>query len=367
MMHSKILLLPLLLILAATAYTQDNEDCNELGVWLWHLEYTGFPTHSHLAKHLEEMNVKRVYVKVSDGFADPEYWPEMIDKSLVQAYHNEGLEVWGWSYNYKNNSDAQAEALYLSAETGYDGYVVDVEMEFDGDSSHIACLFSAFYDAKQDAIDDGLIAEDFPLYCTTWGNPILHNFRIDVIDPFVDGYMPQTYVEVWGSEYLENIQNYVNLTKEEYEYLGATKPIHSICATQEGIITADQINEFIANAGPETSLWRVPGGGVPQSVWDEWDNVKWDMNFCTNTKVVKGKIDIKIFPNPTSDKIAIQSTEFIQSVNVYNSIGQCIIQNHTPLNQKTNITIDMNSIDNGIYWVEVITSDVRQVEKVIKL
>ena len=49
---------------------------------------------------------------------------------MPQAYQSRGLECWAWSYNYTNNPVEQAEALYIAAQTGYEGFIVDVEVEF---------------------------------------------------------------------------------------------------------------------------------------------------------------------------------------------------------------------------------------------
>lgn len=28
-------------------------------------------------------------------------------------------------------------------------------------------------------------------------------------------------------------------------------------------------------SGPETSIWRVPGGGTSTRIWDDWAQVDW--------------------------------------------------------------------------------------------
>jgi len=139
-------------------------DCNNLGVWLWHIETTGF-THEVLAKNLATLGVKRVYAKVADGGIDSVRWPELTDVSLVKAYKDQGLEVWAWSYNYDSNKERQAAALYRAAQTGYDGYVVDVEMEFDGKTEPLRLLFEAFDEARIAVLEDGIVNDSFPIYC----------------------------------------------------------------------------------------------------------------------------------------------------------------------------------------------------------
>lgn len=98
----------------------------------------------------------------------------------------------------------QAEVLYMDAQTWYDDFVVDVERQFVGKPDEAAAFFESFYNARQKAILDVIINEDFQIYCTTWGNSKDQDFPISSIVPFVDSYMPQTYVEIWGQSYIEN-------------------------------------------------------------------------------------------------------------------------------------------------------------------
>ncbi|PID95353.1 MAG: hypothetical protein CSA95_00065 [Bacteroidetes bacterium] len=254
-------------------------DCNKLGAWIWYVSQTGF-THEELADTLSAIGVKRIYVKVSDGIMDTVWWHTIVDEALIERYHAHDMEVYGWSYNYPGSEYGQAIALYQAAETGYDGYVVDVEHQFDGDSANLYNLFNTFSFYKNLALDQHLIDTSFKLGITTWGNPIDHWYRIDVVDPFVDAYFPQTYVEIWGWYYMNNITFWVDSTNREYRSIGATKPIHHICATTQGLMTAAMVDEFMAASGAETSLWRVPGGGTPLSIWDVWNEVDWHANFC---------------------------------------------------------------------------------------
>jgi hypothetical protein len=77
------------------------------------------------------------------------------------------------------------------------------------------------------------------------GQPQRHGMRVDIINRYVDAYMPQTYVEVWGSSYMANAAQWVNAGTQEYRDLGATKPIHPIVSDEQNVITATQINSFL--------------------------------------------------------------------------------------------------------------------------
>ncbi len=326
-----------------------SEDCNQLGVWLWHVEDTGF-SHEVLATNLSQRDIKRVYVKVADGRIDSSRWTELVDTELIRDYKEHGIQPWAWSYNYRNNYADQAQAIYYAAKTGYSGYVVDVEIEFDGRATLLDSLFRAFHLAKQKAIADNHAATDFQLYVTTWGNPRDHNYSIRNIDPYVDGFMPQTYVEYWGPNYVDDITFWIEEGNQEYLELGATKPIHHIASTATGVMTSELIDEFIAASGPETSLWRVPGGGVPIEVWQDWNEVDWSMNFCEETAtddlIVAGSFTM--YPNPTDSRI---NYSCVGGVGLYNLNGQLLMKEH-----RDNGQIDLSSFSAGIYILKSIAS-----------
>ena len=246
-----------------------------LGVWLWYIEGTGY-THTQLADKLATLGVKRIYIKVADG---NDIWPEATNTSIPDTYQARGIEAWAWSYNYPGNDEIQANALYSAAKAGYDGYVLDLEIEFDGKTTSLHNLLGAFTDARSDVASDGYIdsATDWPMYTTTWGNPADHNMHVEIIDQYVDGHMPQTYLEVWGTSYMADPSYWVEVGTAEYRSLGAKKPIHHIVSSETDQITAAQINEFFATSGPESSIWRVPGGGTPTSIWNDWNQVDWSM------------------------------------------------------------------------------------------
>jgi hypothetical protein len=277
-----------------------NLQNNKLGVWLWYLERTSYKSHKSLGDKLSKLGVKRIFIKVSDG-TNLEKWPELKKKSVIKEYLNRHIEPWAWSYNYPGNDSIQAHALYEAAKTGYKGFVVDLEKEFDGKPEAAKKLFMAFAKAKNKAFVEGYIKNDFKLYCTTWGNVKDHKTPIAAIDPFVDGYMPQTYIELWGENFMENIKYWVMVGNLEYLALGATKPIYHIVSTEKANINSDQLNEFIQYAGPQTSIWRIPGYGVPESVWKDWEGVDWDIKYDQNMlSVNRGNEVIKKDKNQNS-------------------------------------------------------------------
>ncbi len=255
-----------------------EQGTNQFGVWLWYLHKTGFGTHKDLSKVLSQMGVKRIYIKVANG-TNQYRWPELRDAKVPKIYAKNKIEAWAWSYNYPGHEEVQANALYEAIKSGYKGFVVDIEKEFDYRQGAAEKLFQAFDKVKKDALAQGIIDSTFKIYCTTWGNPMRHGTPVGVIDKYVDGFMPQTYVEVWGKSSIDNLAYWIHCGSNEYKELGATKPIHHIVSTEYNVIDQKALNEFLSLAGAEASLWRIPGAGVPMAVWDDWKQINWDMDF----------------------------------------------------------------------------------------
>lgn len=249
---------------------------NQLGMWLWYLEGTGYSSHAALAQDLAALGVKRIYVKVADG---TNHWQEMNDQTLVNTYRSYGVEPWAWAYNYPGNERSQADAIYYAAKAGYEGFVTDIEIEFDGKSTALHTIFQEFRQAITDAKNDGHADDSFKLYCTSWGNPKDHGMRVDIIDQYVDAHMPQTYLEVWGSSYMDAATYWINQGTQEYRDLGCKKPVHHLLSAEHNQITSAQLNEAISASGAETSIWRIPGGGTSLDIWYTLEKVNWTQSF----------------------------------------------------------------------------------------
>lgn len=268
-----------------------NDKSNKLGLWIWYLKETGFESHKEISDKTSEMGVKRVFVKVADGRS---LWPEADDKceltkeSFLNYYHKNNMEVFAWSYNYPAHEDEQSEALYHAAKAGYDGFVLDLEVEFDGKSTELESMMQAFYKQMMKAIKDGYIDESFPLIVTTWGNPKDHNMRVDIIDKYVDAHMPQTYIEKWGGTWLSNPENTIDVGNAEYKSMGAKKPVcHIFSAENVGSTAIDPelLSRAMKYGGGQSSIWKIPGsnmGGNWKNNWSIIEQIDWKYDYSTN-------------------------------------------------------------------------------------
>jgi hypothetical protein len=244
------------------------------GAWLWRIAQTGHG-HAGLAARLAQLGVRRIFVKTADGASMGCSSFGSCDPGLPDLYRRHGIEPWAWSYNYPANPRGQAAALRWAARTGYDGMVLDLEAEFDGNAGALTGLMQAFHETREELIRTGQLRREFPLYVTTWGNPRSHRMRVDIIDRYADGHMPQVYIEHWRGQALREPAWAVARARDEYQALGAARPVHAIVSVETGRMSADKINVFLRAAGPESSVWRVPGGGVPRSFWNMWEDVTW--------------------------------------------------------------------------------------------
>ena len=74
-------------------------------------------------------------------------------------------------------------------------------------------------------------------------------------------------------------------------------------------------------------------------------------------------LNVKLYPNPTSGQLSVE-VEKMTSVSVYDLVGQCVLQ--TPA-EKSQVTLDMSQLQNGIYFVKVNTANGSIVQRVVKM
>jgi hypothetical protein len=299
---------------------------NKYGAWLFYADGLG-KTHTQIADQLKAQGVKRIYIKIADGTSACSLFPDACLKATTDIYRARGIEPWAWAYQRPNNATAQADALYQAAKYGYVGFVSDVEVEFDGQSATLEALFQALQAARDRAKTAGFItgaASSFPIGATSWGNPQYHGMRVDLIDKYVDFHMPQVYLEVWGSAYMADPKKWIEATNCEYRNLGAVKPLWNIVSTENDVITGAQLETFMKVAGPNASIWRIPGGGTPTSIWSDWAGVDWNRNTFTEAACGAGNNKLTNYLGTTSTPVPSPVVPYwSQLSNAVNPTGTC--------------------------------------------
>jgi hypothetical protein len=119
----------------------------------------------------------------------------------------------------------------------------------------------------------------FKFYCTTFANPKDNNIRVDIIDKYVDAFLPQIYLETWGYEYIQNMDYWIKETYKEYKMLNSKKPLYPIINIEKGEIGYKDINKFFEMFGPESSLWRIPSKKMHLKIWETIKLINWNIRF----------------------------------------------------------------------------------------
>ncbi|MEE2000322.1 C39 family peptidase [Alkalimonas sp. MEB108] len=270
---------------------------NKLGAWIWYIDQPGLVRNNHadMAAYLADLGVKRVFIKISDinyrwqsnkirfeedGVFCGE-WQDACEPANLQYYKDAGIEPWAWTYNDIHSYDEQADMLYAAALVGYQGFVLDIEEEFNRKDEPLHELFQAYHLKLRQARAEGLVDNRFLLVATSWGNPQDQGMNIGIIDQYVDAHMPQTYVEKWGGNYLSDIAETIRQGDCEYQALGATKPIWHIVSHEDNILTAEQLDTFVQHAGPNASLWRIADASLAHAVENmNWQQLEYQPNNC---------------------------------------------------------------------------------------
>ena len=311
---------------ASTVVPPNTTITNKYGAWLFYADGLGL-THTQIADKLKAQGVKRIYIKIADGSSACSLFPDACLKSTTDIYRSRGIEPWAWAYNRPDNYIAQADALYQAAKFGYVGFVTDIEIEFDGQTSALDSMFQAFQTARAQAKNAGYIAgatSSFPIGATSWGNPQYHGMRVDIMDKYVDFHMPQTYVEVWGSSYMADPKKWIETTNCEYRSMGANKPIWNIVSSETGAITGAQLDAFMTAAGPNASIWRIPGGGTPTSIWNQWAQVNWNRATFTEAQCGTGNNLLTNYLTPVATPVPSPTVPYwSQLSNAVDPYGTC--------------------------------------------
>ena len=142
----------------------------------------------------------------------------------------------------------------------------------------------------------------------------------------------------------------------------------------------DNTIEQIYNTKPGTNEWRRMG--VELADYAAYDKVIIKFSYLSalgglvcldnvafsdetvSLKPAESLSTMSVYPNPVTDKLIIQSEEHkINTVNVYDAAGKKIMENR--FNNESWVTIQTSSLHNGLYLVEIITSNnEREIQKI---
>lgn len=95
----------------------------------------------------------------------------------------------------------------------------------------------------------------------------------------------------------------------------------------------------------------------------EFDNIYVSTNEVMTTNNSLLPLEVKIYPNPTSNVLNIQAQEVIEAIEVYNLLGHKLIQRVANQNKTT---LSIANLNTGIYLVKVIARGKTYTTKVVK-
>jgi alpha-tubulin suppressor-like RCC1 family protein len=85
---------------------------------------------------------------------------------------------------------------------------------------------------------------------------------------------------------------------------------------------------------------------------------------CENLNISQyDNSNIIIFPNPTTSFLTIVSKSTVKSINIYDLCGKLVFANNE---NSTDISLDISSLLNGIYYIKILTDGKMMVKKIIK-
>ncbi|MCW3126691.1 MAG: hypothetical protein JWO03_2349 [Bacteroidetes bacterium] len=130
-------------------------------------------------------------------------------------------------------------------------------------------------------------------------------------------------------------------------------------------ITSDNINgknlKYYSNLGYISDITAVDAAGHTISLNAGQDSAKVEY---TPTGIHDQQASrISIYPNPAKDHIQIVSGDEIQDITVYNAMGQVLLSK-TSIN-KLSDTIDLTTLNNGVYFVTVNTTTNKKLMKLV--
>ena len=193
-----------------------------------------------------------------------------------------------------------------------------------------------------------------------WVNGLICDFSLSVGDTFtLNPY--DYYVKVIAIDTVE----INNILRKEISIGGNFEGSQEVFKFIEGIgnnlgLLFDNIMRFITGGGHGKLLCYEYNG--------ELQYMANDITNCGNPFVGLDDISLEdnsitIYPNPTNSEVNISSQNIINSIEIFNSLGQRVYQSVVNSNTKT---IDISSFSNGVYILGVNTENGVIRKKIIK-
>ena len=150
---------------------------------------------------------------------------------------------------------------------------------------------------------------------------------------------------------LENLNNDASLNREIDVVNTVANAWEELTFTFPGIVNANNYKRVVFFFN-----FNSPGAGESYYFDDVKLNTNLSLQNFSNDK-------INIFPNPANDLITISSDKLIEAISLYNVLGQEVISSRPNNN---NQTIDISTINSGVYIVKTTIAGVTSSSRVVK-
>ncbi len=138
-----------------------------------------------------------------------------------------------------------------------------------------------------------------------------------------------------------------NLTQETTEVTGVTETFYEEAITIEEMDKSYKVKAVYEEC--ESEFAQTESG-------EDFININ-------NLSVPESLMNVVLYPNPTTGLLTVEQEGLI-SVEVYNLVGQCLLHEDVA---ESNATLDMSSLQNGVYMVKVNTNLGSVMQKVVKM
>ena len=286
----------------------------------------GYNASEIVSRHLvgKTLNRVEVYLENVDGMLNPQ----------IRIYDMNGILVDGpgeIAYQQNFNPVDGLNTIYLNTPYILDGRDLWIGVYFEQTEATAASETRPSF-----ICDDATMPDPYGNWCKTtvaWSH--LNDNSELTYNWAITGYVDGTPIEPWMT-ILPNSQGTINAN-------GSAVANVNIAVGAAGTVQSGKLHIFSNDLSNATNVINVNITSITVGI-DE-----------------NNQIDIRIFPNPTTDALHI-SSESINHVEVYNMAGQCLLNSTYAEND---ITVNTSNWAPGTYMVKVTANGTSKIEKVI--
>ncbi len=149
-----------------------------------------------------------------------------------------------------------------------------------------------------------------------------------------------------------------------YIYRGSSPFLMSLLAqVSSSTLAYTDLNPLSGNVYYRIST-LAPAGCTTNATHDSLVGSNYKVNTLTGISYLANKSEgFYLYPNPAKDMLTVNAEFEFNSMNVYNSLGQVVLQKQSKNKQEQ---LDVNGLSKGIYFIELLTNDKVYIHKFVK-